>query len=336
MDIDSLVELADPSTFKPPFFLASPTLQSMLASSKLRLPRHPQLIEHAKEIILTVTDGVRLQGFMSSHSQDCKKGVVILFHGWEGSANSTYIRCTGEALFQAGFDVFRLNFRDHGDTHHLNHDLFRSDRLDEVFEAVRQIADKYGDLPVFLTGFSLGGNFALRIARKSAEIPVPNLKLVVGISPLMNPAKSNERIDNIPWMRRYFLKKWFRSMGKKEAAFPGGFDFSEARTLTTCSSIMELFIGDQIPYPSVTEYFNTYTLLPDFFDRLTVPTLIIASKDDPAIPVEGILALKENPLLRQAITQHGGHCGFIETLWLESWLNHLLPDLFEEGSKWAL
>jgi uncharacterized protein len=328
MDIDYLMKLADPSTFKPPFFLTSPTLQSMLASSKLRLPRHSQLIEHAKEIILTVTDGVRLQGFMSSPSHDRKKGVAILFHGWEGSVNSTYIRCTGEALFQAGFNVFRLNFRDHGETHHLNHDPFRSDRLDEVFEAVRQIADKYGDLPVFLTGFSLGGNFALRIARKCSEISIPGLKLVVGISPLMNPEKSNEQIDNIPWMRRYFLKKWFRSMGKKEAAFPGDFDFSEARTLSTCMSIMELFIGDQIPYPSVTDYFDTYTLRSDFFDGLTVPTLIIASKDDPAIPVEDILALNEHPLLRQSICNYGGHCGFIENIKLGSWLNHLLPNLF--------
>ena len=269
-----------------------------------------------------------MQGFMSSHREDTGKGLAILFHGWEGSVNSTYIRCTGEALFRRGFNVFRLNFRDHGETHHLNHDPFRSDRLDEVFEAVRQIADKYGDLPVFLTGFSLGGNFALRIARKCSEISIPGLKLVVGISPLMNPVKSTAVIDKIPWMRLYFLKKWFRSMGKKEVAFPGDFDFTEAKTLRTCMAITELLIEKQSPFPNVTEYFNTYSLLPDFFDRLTVPTLIIASKDDPAIPVKDVLALKENPLLRRSITSHGGHCGFIENIKLGSWLNHVLPDLF--------
>jgi len=328
MDIDSLMKLADPITFKPPFFLTSPTLQSMLASSKIRLPRHSQLIEHAEEIRFTVTGDVRLQGFMSSHREDTGKGLAILFHGWEGSANSTYIRCTGEALFRRGFNVLCLNFRDHGNTHHLNHDPFRSDRLDEVFEAVKQAAGQDQDQPVFLAGFSLGGNFALRIARKTAESPIENLKLVVAISPLMNPAKSTAVIDKIPWMRLYFLKKWFRSMGKKEVAFPGDFDFTEAKTLKTCMAITELLIKEQSPFPNVTEYFNTYTLRPDFFDRLTVPTLIIASEDDPAIPVEDILALKENPLLQRAITAHGGHCGFIETLTLGSWLNHVLPNLF--------
>ena len=328
MNIDSLINVAGPDAFKPPFLLKSPTLQSMLASSKLRLPRRSELIEHMEEMILSVTDGVRLQGFMSTKPEATGKGLVILFHGWEGSANSTYIRCTGKALFRAGFNVFRLNFRDHGETHHLNHDPFRSDRLNEVFEAVKQVAEQNPNQPVFLAGFSLGGNFALRIARKSAEIPISNLKLVVGISPLMDPAKSTEVIDNIPWMRRYFLKKWFRSMGKKETAFPEDFDFTEAKTLPTCMAITKLLIEKEGPFPSVTDYFNTYTLRPDFFDKLTVSTLIIASKDDPAIPVEDILALNENPLLRRSITHHGGHCGFIESLRLESWLNHVLPSLF--------
>lgn len=336
MNIDSLLKRVDSDAFKPPFFLQSPTLQSILASSKIRLPRHSRLIENSKEKIITVSENVRLQGFMSAHPEGSGKGLAILFHGWEGSVNSTYIRCTGEAVFQAGFNVFRLNFRDHGDTHHLNHDPFRSDRLDEVFETVKQIAEQNPNQAVFLAGFSLGGNFALRIARKSAEIPVSNLKLVVGISPLMDPAKSTAVIDDIPWMRRYFLKKWFRSMEKKEAAFPEDFNFTEAKTLPTCMTITELLIEKQSPFPNVTEYFNTYTLRPDFFDKLTVPTLIIASEDDPAIPIEDIRGLKENPLLRQAITTYGGHCGFVETLRLQSWLNHVLPSLFQEGSKWVL
>ncbi|NOY22143.1 MAG: alpha/beta fold hydrolase [Acidobacteria bacterium] len=328
MNMDALMKLADPCTFEPPFLIQSPTLQSMLASAKIRLPRHSQLIEHMEERILTVTDRVRLQGFYSSQPDSAGKGLAILFHGWEGSVNSTYIRCTGEALFRAGFDVFRLNFRDHGETHHLNHDPFRSDRLDEIFEAVQKISKTKTELSVFLAGFSLGGNFALRIARKCAETPIPNLKLVVGISPLMDPAKSTAVIDNIPWMRRYFLKKWFRSMGKKETAFPEDFDFREAKSLPTCMAITELLIKEQSPYANVTDYFNTYTLRPNFFDKLTVPTLIIASKDDPAIPVEDILALDENSFLQRAITTHGGHCGFIENIRLGSWLNHLLPSLF--------
>ena len=65
-------------------------------------------------------------------------GQVILLHGWEGSADSTYILRTGNALYRRGYDIFRLNFRDHGDSHHLNRGIFYAVLLEEVFQAVRQ------------------------------------------------------------------------------------------------------------------------------------------------------------------------------------------------------
>ena len=48
------------------------------------------------------------------------RGLALLLHGWEGSAESSYMRLTAAQLLARGFDVFRLNFRDHGDSHHLN------------------------------------------------------------------------------------------------------------------------------------------------------------------------------------------------------------------------
>ncbi len=81
-------------------------------------------------------DGIRLQGLYSRQPGD-SKGLVVLLHGWEGSVNSNYVLANGARLFDAGFDVFRLNFRDHGDTHHLNHEIFHSCRLDEVVHALR-------------------------------------------------------------------------------------------------------------------------------------------------------------------------------------------------------
>ncbi len=38
----------------------------------------------------------------------------MLMHGWEGSADSLYLLSASQSLFEAGFEVVRLNFRDHG------------------------------------------------------------------------------------------------------------------------------------------------------------------------------------------------------------------------------
>ncbi|MCK7507659.1 MAG: alpha/beta hydrolase [Desulfobacterales bacterium] len=97
------------------------------------------------------------------------------------------MRCTGRALFRRGYDVFRLNFRDHGRSHHLNSGIFYAARLPEVFEAVRTAARSAGARPVFLIGFSLGANFALRVALRCARNPIPKLKHVGGHQPRARP-----------------------------------------------------------------------------------------------------------------------------------------------------
>ena len=181
---------------------------------------------HRRETILTTVEGIRLLGFMSRQPRTHHKGLVILLHGWEGSSESTYIRTTGRFLFRRGFDVFRLNLRDHGPSHHLNTGIFYAVLLDEVVDAVRQISEAENGKPVCLVGFSLGGNFALRIAKKCALQPITGLKQVVAVSPVLDPDKATDRIDNSRFILKYFLKKWRRSLAIKQRLYPQHYDFT--------------------------------------------------------------------------------------------------------------
>ena len=102
--------------FRPAPLLRNPHLQSYLASSNLRRRlikrRSPAVLGQAKEIVLDCGDGVRLQGWHSAQPGEVRTpGLVVLLHGWEGSADSTYVLDAANRLLLAGFDVFRLNFR---------------------------------------------------------------------------------------------------------------------------------------------------------------------------------------------------------------------------------
>jgi predicted alpha/beta-fold hydrolase len=185
-------------SFRPAPYLRNGHLQTILASSPFRAWGKNPMYEAAREMIITTSGGVRLLGFYSSQKIKKSKGLVILLHGWEGSVASTYILRTGNLLYGRGYDIFRLNFRDHGDSHHLNQGIFYAVLLEEVFQAVHQLCRYAEQNPVFLTGFSLGGNFALRIARKMLQTPIANLCHVAAISPVLNPAKSTFRIDQYP------------------------------------------------------------------------------------------------------------------------------------------
>ena len=177
------------------------------------------LLSAQREVLLDCGDGVRLQCFVSSPAQSTGLPVV-LNHGWEGSAESLYVLSLAQRLFEQGFDVVRLNLRDHGETHQLNRDLFHSCRLPEVVGAVHSLQQLFPHRPLQLVGFSLGGNFMLRVA---AQARAANLELarVVAVSPVLDPVATLDALQkSIPGYELYFVRKWTRSLVKKQAAWP--------------------------------------------------------------------------------------------------------------------
>jgi len=133
-------------SFRPTPYLRNGHLQTILASSSFRAWGKNPMCDAAREMIITTSEDVRLLGFYSPQKYKKSKGLVILLHGWEGSVASTYILRTGNALYGRGYDIFRLNFRDHGDSHHLNQGDFNS--ASEYFREYSLLQDTIKDLPV--------------------------------------------------------------------------------------------------------------------------------------------------------------------------------------------
>ena len=316
-------------SFVPPRLLRSAHVQTILASSGFRAWGKNPMSDTAREIILETSNGIRLQGFYSAQPTRPAKAIVILLHGWEGSSDSTYILRTAKTLYQNGYDTFRLNFRDHGDTHHLNSGIFYAVLLDEVFQGVEQAVRLAGELPVFLVGFSLGGNFVLRIIRKIGDTPFENLRHAVAISPVLDPQKSTTKIDQIAVIRDYFLKKWRRSLKKKQRLFPHTYDFNDVFFCKTLQAVTDILLAKYSDYPSSRDYFHAYSVLNNAIENITVPTTIITAADDPIIPVEDFFNLHTNELTNIAIQSHGGHNGFLKSLRLESWYEQQLVELFD-------
>lgn len=253
----------------------------------------------------------------------------MLLHGWEGSVDSGYILSTGKFLYDHGYAVFRLNYRDHGDSHQLNPGLFYAVLLDEVFYAVRQVSEYESELPFYLVGFSMGGNFALRIVRKCLESPIPNITHVISISPVLDPKKTTDAIDAVKLLRKYFRKKWQRSLQKKQACFPQLYDFSQLLALDTIAAMTDLMLARYSDYQSASDYFNHYAVLNDALVKIDVPTTIITAQDDPIIPVEDFYDLKLNSITKLIVHRYGGHNGFIETIFGRAWYEQKLLQLFE-------
>lgn len=319
------------SPFCPNLLTRNPHLQSVIATTRVRSNGWNAMIGEARPMIIDGGDGVRLLGYHSPQTKQPPKALVILIHGWEGSSESAYIQSSGKYLFGRGYDVFRLNLRDHGESHHLNEGLFHGALIEETLEAVSNICRLAGKLPVYLMGFSLGGNFGLRIALRQSLRRIENLKHVFAVSPPLDPYKATFCIDaSLPFYRLYFLKKWKRSLRKKQALFPQRYEFNGILNLRTCIGLTKAIMPWYPEYPDCRSYFNQYTLLDDAFRHLSMPVTIVTAEDDPFIPVDDFRRLEKNPCLNLLIQRYGGHCGFLEFFPYSCWYDRLLDRTIEK------
>ena len=314
--------------FRPPDWLADPHVQSIFPSLPFRRPaverRSAQLLQASVDEILDCGDGVRL---LSHHATQARVGrepaarLAVLLHGWEGSASSLYILSLGQYLFERGYDVVRLNLRDHGDSHHLNPELFHSCRIAEVVGAVRRLQTLYPAQALNLVGFSLGGNFCLRVSARAQAAGI-EIARVVAVCPVLDPEHTMSQLER-GWVlyRRYFIWKWRRSLRKKQAAWPGLYDLSEALQLDTLSAMTAHLVGLFGDYPTMQDYLRGYAVVDGALAGIVHPTRIIAAADDPIIPAADLARLARPAALEITCTRFGGHCGFYEggrdSTWIE-------------------
>jgi hypothetical protein len=321
--------------FEPPRWLRNRHVQSMLASTAWRRGRilrgAAPLLAVQRELLLDCGEGVRLQCFVSSPPGSSRRAVVLL-HGWEGSADSLYMLSLAQLLFAGGFEVVRLNLRDHGDTHHLNRDLFHSCRLPEVVGAVRALQQHLEGRALQLVGFSLGGNFMLRVAARAGEAGL-DLERVIAVSPVLDPAQTLTALErSLRVYELYFVRKWRRSLRRKQAAWPGTYDFGALERLHGLRSMTAEMVRCYTDFPTLEHYLNGYAITGERLAKLEVPSHILTSLDDPIIPADGLERLARPAALSVSLTRYGGHCGFFERLAAPHWLERrILAELGAEG-----
>lgn len=298
-------------------------VQSILPSI---LPRRALLAfsrplrEASREWILDCADGVRLQAFHAEPPRPNGK-LAVLLHGWEGSVDARYVLTLAQQLFDAGVEVVRLNLRDHGDTHHLNEDIFHSCRLPEVVDAVAAVSQRLPNRQHWLIGFSLGGNFMLRVAA-SGDTRIGRLAGVIAVSPVLDPDRTLEAMERgLPVYQRYFVRKWARSLRRKQAAWPARHEFGHMLHWGDLRRMTAALVARHTDFPTMEAYLAGYAITGGRLEHLAAPCVILAAEDDPIIPAADLAKLARNPDLEIVRMERGGHMGFITSPFERPWVN---------------
>jgi predicted alpha/beta-fold hydrolase len=202
--------------------------------------------------------------------------------------------------------------------------MFHSNRLDEVINALADLQSKLDPGPWMLAGYSLGGNFALRVALNAARAGL-ELRQVVSICPVIDPAKALQAMEEGNWFyERYFERKWTRSLRIKRECFPelyAGEDWNQLRGLRERTHYLATRYAG---FEDSEAYYNGYSIAKDRLAALKVPSTILTSADDPVVPVEDFDSLPDIPQLEILVSAFGGHCGFLKNWKLESMAEDLI------------
>ena len=313
--------------FQPRAWLRNAHLQSILPSLPPRRYwtswRARALRASAEPWLLDCGAGVRLRAEYSPGAAALNRTAVLL-HGWEGRTDSCYVLSMGALLHRAGYGIVRLALRDHHRTQALNRGLFHSCRLSDVTGALRAIAARCGATPLYLAGFSLGGNFLLRAC---AEPALPQtVRAVVAISPVLDPDRTLHALETgWPVYHRYFVRRWSRSLRYKQRCWP------TARLRG--SHCARGPAADDRRAGARARIFRT-GLLPDGYAITGARLLHWACRphprrqDDRSFPPP-ICRLAPTPLLRVTRCGHGGHCGFLTSLYASAYCDQFALEQFE-------
>lgn len=310
------VQAAD---FRPRRFLRNGHLQTIFGNYLPRInnlpPAEAQLVEVSPATEHQISSQVLCHCHWQPEDVRASRPTVIIVHGLEGSSDSQYVVGNSNKFWQAGANIVRMNMRNCCGTEALTPTLYHSGLSGDVLAVMRFFVDRHHLQSVALIGYSMGGNLVLKLAGELGATPPPELRSVVGVSPVIDLAPSSDAL-HLPQNRIYemkFVRAMTRRFRRKAALFPRAYDPNRASGISSLRDFDEQIISLYSGFSGAEDYYHRVAAA-RIIDQITVPTLILNSLDDPFIRIapdtrDKIIA---NPNITFLETAQGGHCAFLE------------------------
>jgi predicted alpha/beta-fold hydrolase len=310
------VQAAD---FHPRRFMRNGHLQTIFGNYLRRTnglpPAEAQLVEVSPATEHQISSQVLCHCHWQPEDVRSSRPTVIIVHGLEGSSSSQYVIGNSNKFWQAGANIVRMNMRNCCGTEALTPTLYHSGLSGDVLAVMRFFVGRHHLQSVALIGYSMGGNLVLKLAGELGATPPPELRSVVGISPVIDLSPSSDAL-HLPQNRIYemkFVRAMIRRFRRKAALFPRAYDPNRASGISSLRDFDEQIISLYSGFSGAEDYYYRVAAA-RVIDRITVPALILNSLDDPFIRIAPDTHEKivDNPNITFLETERGGHCAFLD------------------------
>jgi predicted alpha/beta-fold hydrolase len=237
---------------------------------------------------------------------------ALLIHGLAGCHDSGYMRRIATKLTVRGVRAFRLDLRGCGAGFGLARLPYHSGRSEDAAAALEAIACRLPQSPTTLIGFSLGANIALKLLGELAGRPCGNLDSAVAVCPPADLAACSRQISRRSnrIYDRHFVSLLLRQVQRQRAAQPEAAGPSWVRRPRSLWEFDNEFTAVICGFGTADNYYRAASSA-QFLAGIRMPTLILASRDDPMIPSQTLETAGLPPSVRLHLSDHGGHLGFV-------------------------
>jgi predicted alpha/beta-fold hydrolase len=298
--------LIRPSSYKSPALLRNRHIHTIYAN----MCRHVDDIQYSRVRIETPdSDFLDLD-----YSRTGSDRLAIVAHGLEGNSKRPYILGMVRALNLAGWDAVAWNFRGCSGEPNRNLRFYHSGDTADLHTVLEHILGHDGYRRIDLIGFSLGGNIVLKYIGEHGELLNPSICAAVAFSvpcDLRSGALRMDRFSNRIYMWR-FLRMLHEKIRAKMELFPGQIDDEGYSRIKTFGAFDNRYTAKLHGFRDAEDYWAKSSSKP-FLHRISIPTLLVNSLDDPFLAPQcyPYFEAEANPRFFLETPEHGGHAGFV-------------------------
>ncbi len=271
-----------------------------------------------QEHIFTGDGGVPIFGIVAipPHPQ----GTIVATYGITGTLeNQWFLQILGRKAYAQGYAVVLFDWRAHGKTAELSPQL-TSDGIHEgedFVQIARQSLQLGCPAPMWLMGYSLGGQLALWGVKAGGE--VPEIAGGAVICPSLESDRSLTYLMAQPigkYLERAIAKELRKLAWSLHYHHPNEIDPLAIERATTIWGFDRELVIPRLGFDTVKDYYAATSPL-YFLADLGKPVLIIYAADDPLFDPTLVQELSDialnSPNIDLLLTPHGGHVGHLSS-----------------------
>ena len=293
--------------YKPSFPFKNGHVSTIFSAS---LRKVNGITQHRERLILPDTDFLDLDwSYALNHKSE---SVVLIIHGLEGNAQRPYVLGAAKLYNQYNIDVCAVNLRGCSGSSNALFSSYHSGITKDLKAVIDYVLAKFSYKNIFINGFSLGGNLALKYVANVSELP-KEVKGVIGISVPCNLHNSVQQLL-LPKNRLYeyhFRKKLLKKLLAKQRLYPEKISVLEITSIRSLLDFDEVYTSKAHGFVDALDYYTQASCVLDI-PKIQIPCLIINAKNDSFLGEscypEEIAKVQNNLFLE--IPHFGGHVGY--------------------------